>query len=133
MEIVQKFNIEEELLKMGVGRYSKTLLCFLIKTKEEFDFFVSTYWASKERQFFSAVEYRMYRIGEKDMTLQEFSDLYKEDKKNALEELFQHPVGSSDVEYFLKKTENSSSCVEEIYCKHKEYPAYRLQRHLVIM
>lgn len=67
-------------------------LYFLIRTEQDLIVFINDYWNGLEKAFFAIRDFRELKVRQRGMKIEEFLILYEENKKNALEELFQHPV-----------------------------------------
>ena len=102
--------------------FNKKLLQFLIKDENDFAEFINTFW-DENKKFFSVNGYRLHKIQMKNLSYSDFENLFNQDKKKALEELFQHPVLDYDVALLEKKIENNKEKLAELYWYHKQYPS----------
>ncbi len=107
--------VQQLIGELGVSKVCYEILCFLIKTKKQYDEFMGLFW-NEARQFFSVAEYRAYRIDKRNLTLQEFNDIFLINRREAFEELFQHQIANSDMELF---DTNNNINAEYVFYEHK--------------
>ncbi|RBW69479.1 hypothetical protein [Bacillus taeanensis] len=125
-------NINQMLREeMKVSGYTFKMLNFLIQDENDFENFFYNYYTDHGRAFFEMAAYRQDKIEQMNVQQSEFEAMFQENKKEALEQLFQHPVESSDVEFLNKKIEENKITVEELFKLHKGNPEYRLMSHLL--
>jgi hypothetical protein len=108
--------VQQLIGELKLSKVCYEILCFLIKTRKQYEEFMSLFW-NEARQFFSVAEYRSYRIEKRNLTLQEFNDIFLINRKKAFEELFQHQITDLDMELF---DTNESVNAEYVFYEHKK-------------
>ena len=102
--------------------FNKKLLQFLIKDENDLTEFINTFW-DENKKFFSVNGYRLHKIQMKNLSYDDFEKLFNQNKKKALEELFQHPVIDYDVALLEEKIDNNKEKLAELYRYHKQHPS----------
>ncbi len=102
-------------------------LKFLVQNETDFNLFYEVIYNQKTKTtlYFIITNLRQVKIQEINMTKRQFITLYKKDRIQALETLFQHKVLEWQLNYIP-----AHITAEDIYFLHKAYPRRRLMRFL---
>ncbi|WP_368900867.1 hypothetical protein [Oceanobacillus oncorhynchi] len=95
---------KEFILKKLEGIYEEhlELLDFLLQNEEDVELFEKEYKYSKLDKVSIIYDFRIIQRIIKSIGKEEFLQLYGENKKAALEKLFQEPLTNDDVDYFVQ-------------------------------
>ena len=120
------------LSEMDANGYANTQtyedITFLVSTGHDMNFLLE--YLGTGKLFLETMKYREKVIKSLNLTLQEFTDKFEQDKKTALEELLQHRIDNLDIELLEDKlTKTLTLC--KLYHKHKQNRNYYLLRLLM--
>lgn len=103
-------------------------IAFLVSSGHDMDFLID--YLGTGKLFLETMKYRENVIKKLNLTLQEFTTKFNQDKKTALEELLQHRVDNLDIELLEDKLTNTLT-LSKLYHKHKQNQNYYLLRLLM--
>jgi hypothetical protein len=106
--------VQQEIGKLNLSKASYEIVSFLVTTMDELEFFKGLFW-SDMGEFFAVSEYREHRIKKRNLTWEEFSGILLNNKRQALEELFQHRITNTDLHLF----DTGDVSAEYIFNEHK--------------
>lgn len=108
-QIIEEMRVPKEAL--GIRR----MMEFLVKDEKDYEE-LNAAIIENHHLFFALASMRKNRLGK--LTLDQFRNLYLQDKKNALEQLFQEQIANRHI----KMIDDKKTTLEQIYSKHKEMP-----------
>lgn len=117
-----------DLQGLELNQSNSLLLLFLLNSLGDLDFFLINFFTSGKERVFAVLEYRLHKIRERAITFDEFESLFRKNASNALEELFQEPVGDALTNIIINKVAGGELSISTIFDKHKENIGLRVGR-----
>jgi hypothetical protein len=105
---------------LELGLMNLKLIMFLIQNQQDLNDFRTYYWEGKNKQFFAIQKYRMCKIKQRKVSLQNFSNAFAINPHNALEELFLQPIEDVVTDEILSKINKNQLSVTSIYNSFQE-------------
>lgn len=103
---------------------------FLIRSDADEEYFAEHYNVTKDRVYFSMLQFREYKRSTRHMSLEEFLRMYKINRIEALEGLFQHPIIEYDVRQLEREIANNRITLRQLYELKQRHKKRRLLRLL---
>ncbi len=105
-------------------------MCFLIRSDADEEYFAEHYNVTKDRVYFSMLQFREYKRSTRHMSLEEFLRMYEINRIEALEGLFQHPIIEYDVRQLEREIANNRITLRQLYELKQRHKKRRLLRLL---
>ncbi|MBO8176967.1 MAG: hypothetical protein H0Z31_05850 [Bacillus sp. (in: Bacteria)] len=96
-------------------------MSFLIKSVSDYEAFVSEFYDRNKTQLEDVVQFRHWKIDQLNLSYEKFGTLYQENKKKALETLFQEPVHNRYLENIDKNILTGVYTLRQLFDYVKEY------------
>jgi hypothetical protein len=97
------------------GTFAFKHLSFLIRSMTDFQKFVSEFYDRNKTQLEDVVQFRHWKIDQLNLSYEKFETLYQENKKKALETLFQEPMSERDVSLVANNINNKIYTLSQIF------------------
>lgn len=116
------------LKDLELNESNQEKLGFLVRSIEDYDLFVRSFWRGAKEQIFSIADFRSYKIAQRNLGSLEFQMMYNENPKLALEELFQQPVDDIIASAIINKVLNKEMSITAIYDTFSERKGLNVSR-----
>lgn len=125
------YELVNDYFVQNLTNESMIVLSYLISNVIQADNFVYNFLLNSSNENFAVHDYRVHRILEKNLTLDEFINLYSKNEIEALQELFMYPIGEHEFLLLTNKIKCNKITIEKLFSDHKREPRFKLLRLLI--
>lgn len=115
----------------NLTKENKGILDLLCKCKKEADDFIYGFLMGAVNENIAVGDYRLHRILERNMLLDEFNGGFENDSVQACEELFKHPVNKQMFSLLTNKINDGTITPMVLFNRHKSQPRAKMLRLLL--
>lgn len=126
-----EYCLENGFSVFNLTQQSKLILKFLICSTDEADFFVFNFLISSSNENMAVENYRLHKIIQRNLSLNEFLSAYNLNCREALEELFLSPIREHEFSLLTNIIKDGKITIVKLFEKHKLEPWAKLLRLLV--
>jgi hypothetical protein len=119
------------LVKNLTTENTKILDLLLSNNLEQSDIFAYQHLLNSSNENLAVIGYRQWRVGQRNLGLEEFLSLYLRNEKDALREMFMYPIAEQEFRILTNKIKCGKITIQKLFDKHKEEPFFRLLRLLM--